>query len=82
VVTGGYIYRGNTIPGLDGTYVFTDFGSRDLWGLTLDDTGNWKRSVLFHSQNQLNIASFGEDNDGELFAVDLVRGTLFRIAAA
>jgi glucose/arabinose dehydrogenase len=82
VVTGGYVYRGDAMPDLVGTYVFTDFGSRDLWGLTQGDTGNWERSVLFHSQNQLNIASFGEDNDGELLAVDLVRGTLFRIAAA
>ena len=36
VVTGGYVYRGNAIPGLDGTYIFTDFGSHDIWGLTRD----------------------------------------------
>jgi glucose/arabinose dehydrogenase len=82
VVTGGYVYRGNAIPGLGGTYVFTNFGSHDIWGLTRDALGHWERSVLFHSEDRLNIASFGENNDGELFAVDLISGKLFSIEAA
>ena len=82
VVTGGYVYRGSAITKLRGTYVFTDFGSNDIWGLTVDNTGKWTRSVLVHSDDSLNIASFGENDDGELFAVDLVSGTLFSIAAA
>jgi glucose/arabinose dehydrogenase len=81
VVTGGYVYRGTAIQELVGTYVFTDFGSRDIWGLTKDGTGNWERSVLFHSEERLNIASFGESDAGELFAVDLIAGTLSRIEA-
>jgi glucose/arabinose dehydrogenase len=82
VVTGGYVYRG-TVTDLVGTYVFTDFGSRDIWGLTRNQqTGKWGRSMLFHSEDQLNIASFGESDVGELFAVDLVNGTLSRLEAA
>jgi hypothetical protein len=82
VVTGGYVYRG-TVTDLVGTYVFTDFGSRDIWGLTRNQqTGKWGRSVLFHSEDQLNIASFGESEAGELFAVDLINGTLSRIEPA
>jgi glucose/arabinose dehydrogenase len=82
VVTGGYVYRGSALPDLFGTYVFTNFGSRELWGLKQDETGKWKRSVLLESEDQLNIASFGESDAGELFAVDLGSGTLFRIEAA
>jgi hypothetical protein len=81
-VTGGYVYRGNAISGLDGTYIFTDFGSHDIWGLTRDAPGHWQRSVLFHTEDQLNIASFGENDAGELLAVDLISGTLLRIEAA
>ena len=81
VVTGGYVYRGTDIPALVGTYVFTDFGSRDLWGLTRDGDGGWRRSVLLRADEELRIASFGESDARELFAVDLA-GTLFRIAAA
>jgi glucose/arabinose dehydrogenase len=82
VVTGGYVYRGNAIPGLGGTYVFTNFGSHDIWGLTQDAPGQWERSVLFHSDDRLNIASFGENDARELFAVDLISGKLFSIEAA
>jgi glucose/arabinose dehydrogenase len=83
VVTGGYVYRGDDMPDLVGTYVFTDFGSHDLWGLTRDQqSGKWVRSVLLHSGDPLNIASFGESDFGELYAVDLVSGTLFRIEGA
>ena len=80
VVTGGYIYRGTAIPSLAGTYVFTDFGSREIWGLTPNQGGDWERSVLLRSENNHSIASFGEDDDGELFAVDLVSGVLFQVA--
>jgi hypothetical protein len=37
---------------------------------------------LLRANKQLNIASFGESDAGELFAVDLVSGTLLRIKAA
>jgi glucose/arabinose dehydrogenase len=82
VVSGGYRYRGQVIRALVGTYIFTDFGSQVIWGLKRNNRGKWERTVLLSANKQLNIASFGEDNDGELFAVDLVSGTLFRIAAA
>ena len=82
VVTGGYRYRGQAIPALVGTYVFTNFGSQVLWGLQRNGDGTWDRSVLLRANKQLNIASFGESDAAELFAVDLVSGTLFRIAAA
>ena len=82
VVTGGYVYRGNAVPALAGTYVFTDFGSRQIWGLTRNENGRWVFSVLLRSSNERNIASFGENDAGELFAVDLVEGVVFRVAPA
>jgi glucose/arabinose dehydrogenase len=80
VVTGGYVYRGTAIRALVGTYVFTDFGSQVIWGLQRHRRGKWERSVLLRATEQLQIASFGESDAGELFAVDLVSGTLYRIA--
>ena len=32
-VTGGYVYRGPSIPGLDGRYLFSDFCSSQVWSL-------------------------------------------------
>ena len=33
-VIGGYVYRGPAIPRLSGTYLFSDFESGTIWGLT------------------------------------------------
>ncbi len=82
VVTGGYVYRGTEIPSLVETYIFTDFGSREIWGLTQDGQGNWQRSVLLRTDEPVHIASFGEGDTGELFAVDLVDGVLYRLNQA
>ena len=32
-ITGGYVYRGEAIPELDGVYLFSDFASGYIWGL-------------------------------------------------
>jgi hypothetical protein len=82
VVTGGYVYRGNAIPGLAGTYIFTNFGSREIWGLQRTRHGQWKRSVLLSTTGQLQIASFGESDAGELFAVDYGAGILYQLTEA
>jgi glucose/arabinose dehydrogenase len=77
-VTGGYVYRGVLVPELLGAYVFGDYCSGTMW--RLDETGpqTYSRSELF--QSGLNIASFGEDEAGELYVVDL-QGTIKKFAA-
>ena len=39
-ITGGYVYRGNTVPRLAGAYVFADFISGRIWSLH-DKGGSW-----------------------------------------
>jgi glucose/arabinose dehydrogenase len=73
-VTGGYVYRGEAIPELTGTYLFADFCSGEIFGLN-----GRRRSILLATD--LAIASFGEDEAGEVFVVDL-SGTIHRIASA
>jgi uncharacterized repeat protein (TIGR03806 family) len=63
-ITGGYVYRGSSFPLLQGVYVFADFQSGRIWGLFPSD-GGWERRLLVESGK--NIASFGEDADGELY---------------
>ncbi len=75
-VTGGYVYRGAAMPGLDGQYLYGDFASGRLWAL---DTGNGSNRLLLDSG--LNISSFSEDAQGELYVVDY-GGGLYRIDAA
>ncbi len=75
-VTGGYVYRGNDIPGLWGAYLYSDFGSGNLWALFPKGDGSYCRETLLESG--LNVASFAEDNNGELYLVTF--SEIYRIA--
>lgn len=74
-VTGGYVYRGSNIPGLQGVYLFSDFGSGTLWALVPESDGSYRRRTLLESGR--NVASFAEDNFGELYLITF--SGLFRI---
>ena len=77
-VIGGYVYRGAAIPRLSGTYLFSDFESGTIWGLTENSTGQWTRSQLIAGGR--HISSFGRDEAGELYVLDY-SGSLLRITA-
>ncbi len=76
-VTGGYVYRGESIPGLYGAYVFADFCLGQLEALRLQDG----RVVDHRRLGPVvpNVSSFGEDARGELYAMSL-GGGLYRLA--
>lgn len=77
-VTGGYVYRGQRLGDLVGTYVYADFGSGNIWGIRYDGSTITDSTLLIDSP--LNISSFGEDEAGELYIVDH-SGPIFRFAA-
>lgn len=77
-VTGGYVYRGTASPALAGRYVFGDFGSGRIWHIAADAAPTQTMTTGFDSS--LNISSFGEGNDGEIYAIHY-GGTLHRITA-
>ncbi len=73
-VTGGYAYRGTrgTLP--SGAYVFGDYCTGEIFVL-------WNGAVTLLADTTLNISSFGEDEDGELYVVGL-GGSVHALAAA
>ena len=77
-VVGGYVYRGARFPALVGTYLFGDYCSGMIWGLSVD-RGETVPRLLFDAE-QL-ISAFGEDESGEVYLVDLRTGTLYAIQA-
>ena len=79
VVTGGYVYRGTAVPSLVGRYVFTDFGSGRVFAIPNDTQPTMTMTGGFESG--LNISSFGEGNDGELYAVN-IGGNIQRVTAS
>lgn len=76
-ITGGYVYRGSRNTGLLGRYLFGDFGSGRIWAW-IAENGGANREPTQLLDTDLNIASFGEGNDGELYVVNY-GGTLHRI---
>ena len=82
-ITGGRVYRGKAVPGFVGTYVYGDYSKQELWGLAIDPvTGEASPTRLNPSGPNANWVSFAEDNDGELYALGLNAGEIFKLAAA
>lgn len=78
-VTGGYVYRGATIPGLYGAYLFGDNVLGTVWALRLDDDGDADVAEVGFVEA---VSAFGEDNAGELYAMSYSRGMVYRIVGA
>jgi glucose/arabinose dehydrogenase len=83
-ITGGYVYRGTSIPGLTGYYLYGDYCSGRVWTLT------WSAGVVANQAEitdnldpdklLTSITSFGEDSAGELYVV-VGEGAVLRIDA-
>jgi uncharacterized repeat protein (TIGR03806 family) len=68
-VTGGYVYHGAAIDSLRGHYLYADFSTGRIWALQQTGPNQYMPSELLDTN--LNIASFAEDHDGELYVLDL-----------
>lgn len=78
-VTGGYVYRGQSSPLLTGIYLFGDYCTGRIWGLAAGNGGKWQVAEL--AQEDVLISSFGQDEAGELYLLDVGQGRLFKIIA-
>jgi glucose/arabinose dehydrogenase len=78
-ITGGYVYRGSSVPAAVGRYFFGDFCTGTVWSLRVEDgraTGLRKESARIGE-----LSSFGEDGSGELYATSL-NGRIYRLLPA
>jgi glucose/arabinose dehydrogenase len=74
-VVGGVVYRGAAIADLVGAYLFADACTGDLEWVRLEGAG------VVHGDlglNVPNVASFGQDAEGELYALSLA-GPVYRL---
>lgn len=78
-VVGGYVYRGQQYPALQGGYVFGDFCSGRMWVMARAADGNFAMYDMLKSS--ASISSFGEDEAGELYMTDLAGGVVYRVTA-
>ena len=75
-IIGGYRYRGTVIPGLLGTYLFSDNCLGDVYAGTQAGDGSWTAGLL--KSAGLSVSAFGQDEAGELYVCDLA-GKVYRI---
>lgn len=64
-ITGGYVYRGSALPGLYGKYIYADYGTGRIWGLTYNGTGMVTNDSL--QKTTFSISTFGVDENNELY---------------
>lgn len=76
-LTGGYVYRGVQFPGMYGYYVCCDYVSGNFWTLHSNGVGGWNSQ--FFSALQTDISTFGEGNDGEIYAGNLATGEIYHV---
>ncbi|HET9615440.1 MAG TPA: PQQ-dependent sugar dehydrogenase, partial [Candidatus Limnocylindrales bacterium] len=81
-VTGGFVYRGGGSPVLAGGYVFGDFCSGRIWAVSATAASPAAPTLLRSdtASPHLSISSFGLDDTGELYVVDL-GGAIYRLSA-
>lgn len=77
-IIGGYVYRGRALPALGGVYVSGDFCSGEVFGLRLSEGGRGVAGPTALLKTGFRIASFGEDEAGELYVLDL-GGGIYRL---
>jgi hypothetical protein len=76
-VTGGFVYRGEAMPALQGRYFYGDYCSGEVWSFRLrEGKATEKRKEPF---TVAGLTSFGEDATGELYLVS-GSGVISRLA--
>jgi len=81
-IVGGYLYRGSKLTGLDGSYLFADWGYGHVWALEMDAEGSRaKRRMMLHrgpAQHPFNPTLVTADAEGEPVILSQ-EGGLFRL---
>lgn len=80
-VTGGAVYRGTAIPALVGRYVYGDYCLAELNALHEQGDGGWASESLKVSVAANSLSSFGQDLDGEIYALS-TEGSIYRLDPA
>ncbi|MFO0595835.1 MAG: PQQ-dependent sugar dehydrogenase [Myxococcaceae bacterium] len=76
-VTGGFVYRGTSIPGLVGRFIYGDYGSGKIFALEPTATGGYQHTELVDTS--FGLAAFGQTADGEVYALDINTGQIHQL---
>ena len=77
-ITGGYVYRGQMSPALQGKYIYGDYCTGKAWALSRDENGAWQNELLLNVGPQ-ELGTFGQDKDGEIYIGLLGSGRVLQL---
>ena len=80
-IIGGYVYRGSKFPELYGHYLAGDYVTNQVWAIVLDENTMTATKLFLASFTAGNLATWGQDEDGEVFMGDVAStGPLYTLA--
>ena len=80
-ITGGYVSRDKSLPGLNGRYVYGDYVSGNIWALANADKKAGENNLIAKvSANTLS--SFGEDSNNNLYILNYTDGKIYKFVVA
>ena len=77
-MTGGFVYRGPSYPSLTRTLLFCRLWLGKIWSLTRSGS-TWSSAKQLVIDTTYAISSFGEDEAGELYVVDITSGGIYKL---
>lgn len=80
-ITGGYVYRGQDVPELQGKYVYADFVTGRIWALTYDEGESRVTENMLLEDTDVFISTFGTDEQNELY-VGGFNGQIYKFEVA
>jgi glucose/arabinose dehydrogenase len=78
-VTGGFVYRGDSLSPYYGKYFFADYCSDHIWTLHKEATEWVKEDFGQFAGN--GFSTFGEDNKGELYVAGHSKGIIYKVTS-
>ncbi|WP_237227211.1 PQQ-dependent sugar dehydrogenase [Rubinisphaera sp. JC750] len=74
-ITSGYVYRGTSVPELQGKFLYSDYVTGKLWALEYDRDAKKVTKNYSIPSNKMPVLTFGEDQDGEVyFSIESANG--------
>ncbi len=76
-IVGGVVYRGTKVPRLQGVFLYADFCSGRIWGLSgsgADGQDAWQNTLLINAS--VPVSSIGEDEEGNVYVVGYQDGSI------
>jgi hypothetical protein len=81
-IIGGYVYRGNKIPGLCGRYFYGNWDTGTIKSIVVKN-GQRVGDAVTHTTLAVpgTVTSFGEDSEGELWMASQNQNAIYKIEA-